>query len=134
MHTIRMRNLLGWGGAILLFGSLATSAAAKNNLNCTVVDETGKPIVKSDMVLMAVAGGKENKRKTNDKGLVEFKGLDDGAYHLRGDVEGYVFSPSPPMDLAGNVTKPCNYTLMSVNHANAMLQQVLVLVQQKKLA
>jgi tetratricopeptide (TPR) repeat protein len=127
-----MRNLLGWTGAIVL--SLATSAAAKNNFNCLVVDEAGKPIEKGEMVLTAVDGGKENKRRTNDKGQVEFKGLDDGAYTIRGDVEGYVFSNSAPMEIAGNVTKPCNYTLVSATHANSMLQGVLNLLQQKKVA
>jgi tetratricopeptide (TPR) repeat protein len=129
-----MQNLLGWAGAIVLFGSLATSAAAKNNFKCTVVDEAGKPIAKGEMVLIAVAGGKENKRRTNDKGEVEFKGLDDGAYRIRGDVDGYVFSASAPMEIAGNITKPCDYTLISATHANAILQEVLMLLQQKKVA
>jgi tetratricopeptide (TPR) repeat protein len=38
------------------------------------------------------------------------------------------------MELSGNVTKPCNYALISANHANAMLQEVLTLIQQKKAA
>ena len=134
MHTNRMRNWLGLAGFIFLFGSLASTAAAKNNLNCTIVDETGKPIAKGEMVLTAVAGGKENKRRTNDRGQVEFKGLDDGAYQIRGDVDGYVFSPSAPIELSGNVTKPCSHTLLSANAANTMLQEVLQLTQQKKIA
>jgi tetratricopeptide (TPR) repeat protein len=129
-----MRNLLGWTGAIVLFGSLATSATAKNNFNCMIVDEAGKPIEKGEMVLVAVAGGKENKRKTNDKGQVEFKGLDDGAYQIQGNIDGYIFSKSAPMEIAGNITKPCSYTLISATHANAILQEVLMLLQQKKVA
>jgi len=132
VYTKRMRNLLGWTGAIVLFGSLATGAAAKNNFRCMIVDEAGKPIGKGEMVLIAVDGGKENKRRTNDKGEVEFKGLDDGAYVIRGDEDGYIFSNSAPMEIAGNITKPCNYTLVSAAHANAMLQEVLALLQQKK--
>ena len=134
MFTKRSQNLLGWAGAICLFGSLASTAAAKNNLNCTIVDEAGKPIEKGEMVLTAVEGGKESRRKTNEKGQIEFKGLDDGAYQIRGNVDGYVSSQSPRMELSGNVTKPCNHTLISANHANAMLQEVLLLTQQKKLA
>lgn len=134
MYTKRMQNLLGWAGAVMLCGSLATSAAAKNNFNCTVVDETGKPIEKGEVVLSAVGGGKENKRKTNDKGQVEFKGLDDGAYQIRGNMDGYIASNSAPMEIAGNITKPCSFTLVSASHANALLQEVLGLLQQKKVA
>jgi outer membrane protein assembly factor BamD (BamD/ComL family) len=134
VHTNKVRNLFGLAGAILLFGALASTAAAKNNLNCTVVDETGKPIAKGEIVLTAVNGGKETKRKTNDRGQVEFKGLDDGAYQVGGNVDGYVFSPSAPMNLSGNVTQPCSHTLVSTNHANTILQEVLQLTQQKKLA
>ena len=134
MYTQRMRNLLGWTGAIVLFGSLATSVAAKNNFNCMIVDETGKPIEKGEMILTAVDGGKENKRRTNDKGQVEFKGLDDGAYTIRGNEDGYIFSNSAPMEVAGNITKPCAYTLVSAAHANTLLQGVLNLLQQKKVA
>ncbi len=134
MLTRRSQNLLGWAGIISLFGLLASTAAAKNNLNCTVVDETGKPIARGEMVLTAAAGGKENKRRTNDRGEVEFKGLDDGTYRLRGDMDGYVVSPSAPMELSGNVTKPCSYTLMSAPYANRLLEEVLQLTQQKKLA
>ena len=134
MHTNRVRNLLGWTGAVLLFGSLATNAAARNNFNCMIVDEAGKPIEKGEMVLVAVVGGKENKRRTNDKGQVEFKGLDDGAYKIRGDMDGYIASNSAPMEIAGNITKPCSYTLISATHANAIMQEVLTLLQQRKVA
>jgi tetratricopeptide (TPR) repeat protein len=127
-----MRNGAKLAGVIFLLGSLASTAAAKNNLNCTIVDETGKPIAKGEMVLTAVNGGKENKRRTNDRGQIEFKGLDDGAYQIRGNVDGYVFSSSAPIELSGNVTKPCNHTLISANAANVMLQEVLQLTQQKK--
>lgn len=134
MDTKRFVNIFGWAGAVCLIGSLATTAAAKNDLNCTVVDETGKPIAKQDMVLAAVQGGKEAKRKTNDRGQVEFKGLDDGAYQIRGDADGYVLSKSAPMNLSGNKVHPCNYKLISATYANTLLTEVLQLTQQKKLA
>ena len=79
-------------------------------------------------------GGRERKRRTNDRGQVEFKGLDDGAYKIRGNEDGYVFSQSAPMEISGDITKPCNFTLVSANYANQMLQEVLRLTQQKKLA
>lgn len=133
MQTNRVRNLLVWAGAMVLLGSLASTAAAKNNFKCTVVDENGKPVEKGQMILSRADGSKDWKRKTNDKGEVEFKGLEDGSYKMRGDVDGYVSSYSGPMEISGNITKPCNRTLVSANAATAMLQQVLQLVQQKKL-
>lgn len=134
MHTKRLLNLFGWAGAVCLIGSLATPAAAKNDLKCVIVDETGKPVAKQEMVLTAVQGGKELKRRTNDRGEVEFKGLDDGRYQIRGEMDGYVLSKSPPMNLSGNKAHPCNFKLASVNYANGLLQEVLQLTQQKKLA
>ncbi len=133
MLTNRVRNLLGWAGAILLLGSLASTAAARNNFDCTVVDENGNPIQDGEMVLTEVRNGRERERDTNDDGRVEFRGLDDGAYRIRGNVDGYIVSDSPPMEISGDITKPCNYTLVSVNHANAMLQRVQTLTRQRNL-
>jgi len=131
--TNRGRNLLGWAGAILLLGSLASTAAARNNFDCTVVDENGNPIQDGEMILTEVRNGRERDEETNDDGRVEFRGLDDGAYRLRGNVEGYIVSDSPPMEISGDITKQCDYTLVSVNHANAMLQRVQTLTRQRNL-
>ncbi|MGH9785870.1 MAG: tetratricopeptide repeat protein [Terriglobia bacterium] len=136
MHTRGLLNFFTWAGAVCLIGSLGATAAAKNNLNCTFVDETGKPLAKQEFVLTAVNGGKETKRRANDQGLAEFKGLDDGSYHVRpgDDIQGYVIHKSPPIQLSGNQTQTCTHKLLSVNYANGLLQEVLTLTQQKKLA
>ena len=135
MHTRGVLNFFTWAGAICLIGSFGATAAAKNNLNCTFVDETGKPFAKQEFVLTAVSGGKETKRKTNDQGLAEFKGVDDGSYQVGpGDgMQGYIIYKSAPIQLSGNQTQTCTHKLLSVNYANGLLQEVLTLTQQKKL-
>ena len=112
--------------------TLASTAVAKNNLNCTIVDETGKPLAKQDVVLTPAGGGKELKRKTNDQGLAEFKGLDDGSYQIRGDIPGYVTTKSAPMQLSGNANQTCTFKIASANYANGLLQEVLNLTRQRK--
>jgi tetratricopeptide (TPR) repeat protein len=111
----------------------APQAGAKNTLNCTVVDEADKPVGKQEFTV-ASASGKSKKAKTNDQGQVKFSGLDDGAYTLSGEIQGYVQSKSAPVELSGNAEKSCKYTLVSAQFANAKLQEVMQLVQQKKLA
>src|SRR5581483_6561236 len=97
-----------------------------------VVDENNQPIAKQEFVLTS-ANGKEQKKKTNDKGEAKFGGLDDGAYTLHGQIAGYVAAKSEPMEVSGNSEKPCKMTLVSANYANAKLQEVMQLIQQKKL-
>lgn len=133
MFTNRVQSLLGWTGAILLLGSLASTAAARNNFDCTIVDENGTPIQDGEMILTEVRNGRERDEETNDDGRVEFRGLDDGAYRIRGNVDGYIASDSAPMEISGDITKQCNYTLVSVDHANAMLQRVQALTRQRNL-
>ncbi len=122
----------GYSLPVCLAWALGTAAQAKNELNCTIVDEAGNPVAKQEMVLASTRDGKEWKKKTNDKGLVEFKGLEDGSYQLRGQAEGYLFAKSAPIELTGNVQKPCQHTLPSVNFYNTLLQDVLNAVKEKK--
>ena len=125
---------LVWAAVFCLSGVLTGTAQAKNNLTCTIVDQTGNPLVKQEVVLTSNAGGKEQKKKTNDQGLVEFKGLDDGSYHLRGEIPGYVMSQSAPIELSGNKTHSCTHTIASVEYANALFQEIQQLLTQKKFA
>ena len=104
----------------------SSPAQAKNTLDCTVVDETGKPLAKQEFTLTS-AGGKASKKKTNDQGEVKFTGLDDGPYTLAGD--GAV---PATYNVSGNSEMPCKYTPVSATIANAKLQEVMQLVQQKK--
>jgi len=132
LNTNGIQKLLGWTGAICLLATVASTAVAKSNLNCSIVDETGKPLAKQDIVLLPVGGGKELKRKTNDQGVAEFKGVDDGSYQIRGDIPGYVTTKSAPIQLSGNANQTCTYKIASVNYANGLLQEVLNLTRQKK--
>ena len=132
MSIKRMQKLFGWAGAVCLVATFASTAFAKNNLNCTIVDETGKPLAKQEVILVPVSGGKETKRKTNDQGVAEFKGLDDGSYQVRGAIDGYVIGKSAPIQLSGNSTQTCTYKIASVSYANGLLQEVLNLTRQRK--
>jgi ATP-dependent exoDNAse (exonuclease V) beta subunit len=116
---------------------VAPAAQAKNNLTCTIVDEAGKPMAKQEVSLVPAAGGKEVKevkRKTDDKGVAEFKGLDDGSYKVKGQIQGYVITNSPATELSGNASKTCTATFASENYAGTMLAEVLELAKQKKFA
>jgi tetratricopeptide (TPR) repeat protein len=113
--------------------AIVPQAQAKNTLNCTVVDETGKPVAKQEFILTSDKG-KQSKKKTNDQGEAKFTGLDDGAYTIMTETPGFVASKSLPMEVSGNAEKPCKYTLVSATVANAKLQEVTQLVQQRKFA
>ena len=117
---------------VCLSWMIGAPAQAKNTLNCTITDETGKPLGKEQIVLVAVGAEKEKKEKTNGDGVVQFKGLDDGAYRIYGVIQGYVATKSAPIQLSGNAEKTCTYTIPSANYANALLQDVIQLVKQKK--
>lgn len=119
--------------ALSLVWVFASQAGAKNTLTCTVVDESDKPVGKQEFTV-ASASGKSKKAKTNDQGEVKFSGLDDGSYTVSGEIQGYVQSKSAPVELSGNAEKTCKYTLVTAQYANAKLQEVMQLVQQKKLA
>ena len=121
--------------ALFLLVVLAPSAEGKNTLRCTVVDEAGNLVQKGgEMVLQSISTAKEWKQKTNDKGIVEFKGLNDGSYQLRGNLPGFLIATSAPIELAGNQVESCQHTLPSVEFYNALLQGALQAADQKKFA
>ena len=114
------------GGLVVLFFlalAMVPVAQAKNTLRCTVVDEAGNPLDKQELLVTLTQTGKEWKRKTNKKGEVQFKGLNDGSYQIEGyKLEDYFTKKSDPVELSGNVTHPCNLTFMTVNYMNQLLQ------------
>ena len=121
--------------ALLLAGTAAAPLAqAKNSLRCTVKDQAGNPLPKIEMVLTPIGNGKEKKEKTNDGGVVQFKGLDDGSYELRGNVDGYLFATSAPIELSGNAVKSCEHVLPSAEYFDGLLQAALESVRQRKFA
>ncbi|MBI4443256.1 MAG: tetratricopeptide repeat protein [Acidobacteria bacterium] len=132
-RTMKDSRLVGMA-ALFLMVVLAPSAEGKNTLRCTIVDEAGNFLQKGEMVLQSAGNAKEWKQKTNDKGIVEFKGLDDGSYQLRGNLPGFLFATSAPIELAGNEVESCQHTLPSVEFYNALLQGALQAADQKKFA
>ena len=124
------------GGLVVLsFLALAMVpvAQAKNTLRCTVVDEVGNPLEKQELRVTLTQTGKEWKRKTNKKGEVQFKGLNDGSYQIEGhELQGYFAKPSDPVELSGNVTHPCNITFVTLDYMNQLVQAGIQAVQEKK--
>jgi len=100
---------------------LAPAARADNALNCTVADEAGNPAQKIEVVLTLKSTGKQWKKKTNDKGTVEFKGLEDGSYRFQAAIEGFLLTKGDSIELSGNTTKTCQPTFVSVNRLNQLL-------------
>ncbi len=131
MKAIRDHKI---GGLIVLsFLALAMvpAAQAKNTLRCMVVDEAGNPLDKQELRVTLTQTGKEWKRKTNNKGEVQFKGLNDGAYQIEGhELQDYFTKPSDPVELSGNITHPCNLTFVSVEFMNGLLQAGMQAAQQ----
>jgi tetratricopeptide (TPR) repeat protein len=107
--------------------ALAPTLWADNQLNCTLTDETGAPVAKGlEVMLKASSGkdaGKEWKKKTNDKGMVEFKGLPDGSFILLGALEGYMLTNNGPIELAGNAKQTCAPSFVSLNKVNQLLTE-----------
>ena len=124
----------GWMVVVCLSWMIGAPAQAKNTLKCTITDETGKPLGKEQIVLVADGAEKEKKEKTTEEGVVQFKGLDDGTYRIYGVIQGYVATKSPPIQLSGNAEKTCAYTIPSADYANTLLQEVLQLVKEASLA
>ena len=114
---------LMWTAAIVLVPGLR----AANQLICTVTDETGQPVAKgTEVALKAESGkdaGKDWMKKTNDKGIVEFKGLQDGSYVLQAGMAGYLLTNSGPFDLAGNAQQSCSPSFVSVEKLNRLLTE-----------
>ena len=124
------------GGLVVLsFLALAMVPVvqAKNTLRCTVVDEAGNPLDKQELLVTLTQTGKEWKRKTNKKGEVQFKGLNDGTYQIEGyELQDYFAKPSDPVELSGNVTHPCDLTFVTVNYMDQLLQGGLLAARERK--
>ena len=109
--------------SFLVLAVAVPQAQAKNTLRCMVVDEAGNPLDKQEILVTLTQTGKEWKRKTNKRGEVQFKGLNDGTYQIAGyELQDYFAKPTDPVELSGNVTHPCNLTLASLNYMNQLLQ------------
>lgn len=117
------RNFLALALLYSLIGALAPEARADNSLNCTLVDDAGNPAQKVEAVLTLASTGKQWKKKTNDKGLVEFKGLQDGSYRFEAALDGHILSTAEPIALSGNAAKTCTQKFVSITHVNQLLTE-----------
>ena len=113
-------------------GALAPQARADNSLNCTFVDDAGNPVPKLEVVLTLTTTGKQWKKKTNDKGMAEFKGLQDGSYRLEGGLDGHIPSMNDPIALSGNAAKTCTQKFISINRVNQLLTEATESVRTQK--
>ena len=122
--------------AVLCFLALAVAAPqaqAKNTLRCTVVDEAENPLDKQEVLVTLTQTGKDWKRKTNKRGEVQFKGLNDGTYRIEGyELQDYFAKQTDPVELSGDVTHPCNLTFVSLNYMNQLVQGGIQAVQEGK--
>ena len=78
MNIHRLIKTLGAAAFSIVF---ALSLQASNQLKCTVTNSAGETAEKNvELLLTHTASGRDWKKKTNDKGQVEFKGLPDGTF------------------------------------------------------
>jgi tetratricopeptide (TPR) repeat protein len=112
---------------------LGTFARADNSLNCTLQQEDGLPAVKLEVTLTNTASNKQWKKKTSDKGMVEFKGLPDGTYRLEGEMQGYMLTNADGLELSGNANKTCSPVFVSINKMNQLLNDAMEAVRTNKL-
>jgi tetratricopeptide (TPR) repeat protein len=105
----------------LLLSLAGPLARAANTLNCTVTQQDGLPAEKIELVLTGAASGKDWKKKTNDKGQVEFKGLPDDTFTLQGAIQGFLLTKASGIELSGNTTKSCAPVFVSINVLNQLL-------------
>jgi hypothetical protein len=106
---------------VLLISLGGPAARAANTLKCVVTQQDGTPVEKVELILTGTASDKEWKKKTNDKGEVEFGGLPDGTYTMDGGVPGHLLTKGSGIELAGNVTKNCAPVFVSVDTLNQLL-------------
>jgi tetratricopeptide (TPR) repeat protein len=108
--------------AATLAAVLAPALRADNTLQCVVTDDAGAPAAKIEFVLTSAAQNKEWKKKSNDKGQIEFKGLKDGKYDLEGAMDNHLLAKSKGLEISGNKVNTCAPVFVSVTKLNTMLQ------------
>ena len=126
----KKNRLLAAAALVCLLGALAR---ADNTLTCTLQQEDGVPAAKLEVTLIHTGSNKQWKKKTSDKGAVEFKGLPDGTYRLTGELQGYLLTNGEGLQLSGNATKTCSPVFVSVNKMNALLTDAMEAVRTNKL-
>ena len=106
--------------AAILAAAMTPALRADNTLQCTIKNDAGEPAVKLEFVLKNTEG-KEWKKKTNDKGEIEFKGLKDGKYNLEGGMDNHLLVKAKGLEISGNKVNTCNSMFVSIGKLNTML-------------
>jgi tetratricopeptide (TPR) repeat protein len=115
------RNAVAAALVFAFCGLLVNLAHADNSLNCTLQQEDGGPAAKLEVTLTNTGSNKQWKKKTSDKGAVEFKGLPDGTYRLEANMPAYLLTNADGIELSGNAAKTCSPVLVSITKLNQLL-------------
>ena len=86
--------------AAILAAAMTPALRADNTLQCTITTDAGEPAVKVEFVLKNPELNKEWKKKSNDKGQIEFKGLKDGKYNLEGGMDNHMLVKAKGLECA----------------------------------
>ena len=100
---------------------LAPALHADNTLQCIIKNDAGEPAVKAEFILRSPEQNKEWKKKTNDKGEIEFKGLKDGKYNLEGGWENHLLTKAKGLEISGNKVNTCAPVFVNVAKLNTLL-------------
>lgn len=118
---MKISNLSKLSLAAALAAALAPGLYADNTLQCTVTTDDGGPAAKVEFILRNPEMNKEWKKKSNDKGQIEFKGLKDGKYNLEGGLENHLLTKAKGLEISGNKVNTCAPMFVNVGKLNTML-------------
>lgn len=106
--------------AAALAAAMAPGLYADNTLQCTVTTDAGEPAAKVEFILKNEQN-KEWKKKSNDKGQIEFKGLKDGNYNLEGGMDNHLLTKAKGLQISGNKVNTCSAMFVNIGKLNTML-------------
>ena len=107
--------------AVGLFMGMSPALWADNTLQCTIKNDAGEPTAKAEFTLKSPEQNKEWKKKTNDKGKIEFKGLKDGKYNLEGGLDNHLLTKAKGIEVSGNKVNTCTPVFVNVGKLNTLL-------------
>ena len=107
--------------AALVAAAMTSPLWADNTLQCTIKNDAGEPAVKQEFILRSPEQNKEWKKKTNDKGEIEFKGLKTGKYNLEGGWDNHLLTKAKGLEISGNKVNTCAPVFVNVGKLNTLL-------------
>ena len=118
---MNMTKLSKMSAAALLATAMTPGLYADNTLQCTITNDAGEPAVKSEFFLKSAEQNKEWKKKTNDKGEIEFKGLKDGKYTIEGNWDNHLLTKAKGLAISGNKVNTCAPVFVNIGKLNTLL-------------